>query len=103
MDVTPTTPKPRPTEPKSNAVKTTTTPRKVAANSGHGRQAFAAEPQVTEARLAEVPAAVSTDIDQCIATTAYFLAAARNFEPGRELEDWLEAERRVCQRAPDRA
>ncbi len=30
-----------------------------------------------------------------IATAAYFLAAQRNFEPGRELEDWLEAERRV--------
>ncbi|HWK74766.1 MAG TPA: DUF2934 domain-containing protein [Povalibacter sp.] len=30
-----------------------------------------------------------------IATAAYFLAAERNFEPGRELEDWLEAERRV--------
>ena len=36
-----------------------------------------------------------TDIDRTIATTAYFLAAARNFEPGHELEDWLEAERRV--------
>lgn len=30
-----------------------------------------------------------------IATTACFLAAERNFGPGRELEDWLEAERRV--------
>jgi len=29
-----------------------------------------------------------------IATTACFLAE-RNFEPGRELQDWLEAERRV--------
>jgi hypothetical protein len=30
-----------------------------------------------------------------IATTAYFIAAERNFAAGRELEDWLEAERRV--------
>jgi hypothetical protein len=30
-----------------------------------------------------------------IATAAYFRAAARNFTPGRELEDWLEAERSV--------
>lgn len=30
-----------------------------------------------------------------IATTAYFLAAQRNFAPGQELDDWLEAERRV--------
>jgi hypothetical protein len=36
-----------------------------------------------------------SDLSQTIATTAYFLAAARNFEPGRELEDWFEAERRV--------
>jgi hypothetical protein len=28
--------------------------------------------------------------------TAYFIAAERNFAPGRELDDWLEAERRVC-------
>lgn len=30
-----------------------------------------------------------------IATTAYYIAAERNFAPGQELEDWLEAERRV--------
>jgi hypothetical protein len=30
-----------------------------------------------------------------IAVAAYFLAAERNFEPGRELDDWLEAERRT--------
>jgi len=35
------------------------------------------------------------ELSQTIATTAYFLAAARNFEPGHEVEDWLEAERRV--------
>lgn len=29
------------------------------------------------------------------AVVAYFLAAERNFEPGRELDDWLEAERRT--------
>jgi hypothetical protein len=30
-----------------------------------------------------------------IATAAYYLAAARNFTPGHELDDWLEAERSV--------
>jgi len=30
-----------------------------------------------------------------IATAAYYLAAARNFSPGHELDDWLEAERSV--------
>ena len=35
------------------------------------------------------------DLTDMIATTAYFLAAERQFTPGHELEDWLEAERRV--------
>ena len=30
-----------------------------------------------------------------IATAAYYLAAERNFSPGGELDDWLEAERRI--------
>jgi hypothetical protein len=30
-----------------------------------------------------------------IATAAYFLAADRNFVPGRELDDWLVAERLI--------
>ena len=30
-----------------------------------------------------------------IAETAYFLAASRGFQPGHELDDWLEAERQV--------
>lgn len=28
----------------------------------------------------------------CVATAAYFKAEARAFMPGRELDDWLEAE-----------
>lgn len=28
----------------------------------------------------------------CIATAAYYKAEARGFRPGRELDDWLEAE-----------
>jgi hypothetical protein len=35
------------------------------------------------------------DVGNMIATTAYYLAAARNFTPGHELDDWLEAERLV--------
>ena len=44
------------------------------------------------------PAATRTEpveLTDMIATTAYFLAAERHFIPGRELDDWLEAERRV--------
>lgn len=40
----------------------------------------------------------SAELQGMIATAAYFLAAERNFAPGRELEDWFEAERRVCGR-----
>ena len=35
------------------------------------------------------------DVGSMIATAAYYLAAARNFSPGHELDDWLEAERVV--------
>ena len=37
----------------------------------------------------------SEDVGSMIATAAYYLAAARNFTPGHELDDWLEAERSV--------
>jgi len=37
----------------------------------------------------------SEDLGGMIATAAYYLAAARNFTPGHELDDWLEAERSV--------
>lgn len=39
--------------------------------------------------------ASSEDLGGMIATAAYYLAAARNFTPGHELDDWLEAERSV--------
>ena len=35
------------------------------------------------------------DVGSMIATAAYYLAAARDFSPGHELDDWLEAERVV--------
>jgi Protein of unknown function (DUF2934) len=37
----------------------------------------------------------SEDVGGMIATAAYYLAAARNFTPGHELDDWLEAERSI--------
>ena len=33
--------------------------------------------------------------ESAIAVAAYFKAEARGFEPGRELQDWLEAEREI--------
>lgn len=41
------------------------------------------------------PAQATEELTGMIATAAYFLAAERNFHPGRELDDWLEAERRI--------
>jgi hypothetical protein len=38
---------------------------------------------------------MSEDVGSMIATAAYYLAAARNFTPGYELDDWLAAERAV--------
>ena len=38
------------------------------------------------------PSADAADRLNCIATAAYYKAAARGFMPGRELDDWLEAE-----------
>ena len=40
----------------------------------------------------------SEPIDRPIATAAYYRAERRGFSPGRELEDWLEAEREISSR-----
>ena len=64
---------------------------KPAAKSGSSR-----EPTFeTSAAMPMIVAADPIDVTGMIATTAYFLAAEREFIPGHELEDWLEAERRV--------
>jgi len=34
-------------------------------------------------------------LHEAIAVAAYYFAEARNFEPGRELDDWLKAEAQV--------
>jgi len=44
---------------------------------------------------AEATPAQSPDLHDMIATAAFYLAAERSFAPGRELDDWLEAERRI--------
>lgn len=52
-------------------------------------QPVAAEPEVSTS--ATMPA----DLTHQIAVAAYFLAEERGFAPGHELDDWLEAERRI--------
>jgi len=42
------------------------------------------------------------EIYQLIAETAYFKAKARGFEPGGEVQDWIEAEAEVRQRIEKR-
>lgn len=55
----------------------------------------------TDTTQAEMPMvavpveAMPEDVGSMVATAAYYLAAARNFAPGYELDDWLEAERKV--------
>jgi hypothetical protein len=40
----------------------------------------------------------AVDLHGEIAKTAFYLAAERNFVPGHEFDDWLEAERRIKSR-----
>jgi hypothetical protein len=51
-----------------------------------------AAPVVSE-RVAAAP--TPRERDQMIAVAAYYRAQRRNFEPGHDLEDWLEAEAEV--------
>lgn len=51
--------------------------------------------QTTAPESAAVAEPSGEDLGGMIATAAYYLAAARNFSPGHELDDWLEAERTV--------
>lgn len=53
----------------------------------------AAAPETPVVAAAVEPS--TAELGGMIATAAYYLAAARNFSPGHELDDWLEAERSV--------
>ena len=57
------------------------------------------EAPVTPIRRTEIPAWLRTDMIQ---QAAYFRAEARGFQPGCDLEDWLEAEREVDRVIRDR-
>jgi len=49
----------------------------------------------TEEAEARGPLPSASEREQLIAVAAYNRAQGRNFEPGRELEDWLEAEAEI--------
>ena len=65
----------------------TTRTRRAAGRTGHRS---AAKP-----RPGAPPEARMPDRWQLIEVRAYLLAESRGFEPGRELDDWLRAEREV--------
>ena len=81
-----------PDQTQSAAVKKPRPPRKTpTAKTAAAERAAATEVQVVAATLDPTP----EDVGTMIATAAYYLAAARNFSPGHELDDWLEAERAI--------
>lgn len=86
MDVTPTTTtstKRSRTKVVANEPTATKRPRKTLTTSPkRSKNAGAASPP-------------TDDLHSMIETAAFYLAAERSFAPGHELEDWLEAERRI--------
>lgn len=67
------------------------------------KETATATPKPRKTKSAVAPVATEqrplADRAAMIATAAYYLAAERNFTPGHELDDWLEAERRVQSKA----
>ncbi|MBL8267194.1 DUF2934 domain-containing protein [Steroidobacter sp.] len=79
-----------PAQTKSAAVKKPRAPRKTPTAA-----VLAPTPMVEAPVVAASVAAAPEDVGSMIATAAYYMAAARNFTPGYELDDWLAAERAV--------
>jgi Protein of unknown function (DUF2934) len=92
MDVTPTAIETK--RPRTKAVAKTTDstaskpPRKTVSTSRK-------KPTVAQTPAVEAAHAAPADLHAMIETAAFYLAAERSFAPGHELEDWLEAERRI--------
>ncbi|WP_129782583.1 DUF2934 domain-containing protein [Peristeroidobacter soli] len=93
--------------PDSSPAKRTRAKPKVSKDAVEAKPAAAKKPRAArksptaktaQAEMAIVAATLEPmpeDVGSMIATAAYYLAAARNFMPGHELDDWLEAERVV--------
>lgn len=91
MDTTPDSPTQKRPRPKIVVKKATT--KAV-------RKAPASRAASTKSRAAESAVNSPIDLHNMIETAAFFLAAERNFAAGHELEDWLEAERRIKRQHP---
>ncbi len=107
MDAIPSSPTPKRTKSKAKveAAPKKEPAKKAAAPVAKSKKArvapapiLAAEPAITVATNVDVVSTsglTSTDLQHEIAMAAYFLAERRNFSPGHELDDWLQAERQV--------
>ena len=93
MRMSPSTPPSRRSRAKPGDDSATATPRKTRSRKAISKP----QPEIDAAASVDVVALHPdpAELTGMIATAAYFLAAERNFAPGRELDDWLEAERRV--------
>lgn len=91
MDVTPTSPTPKRPRAKAVAKELTAKPAR--------KPVTAARKKSTGVVAVETAPVSSVDFHSMIETAAFYLAAERSFAPGHELDDWLEAERRIKARA----
>ena len=64
-------------------------------SNGKGRRGSAAKATL---HLHEQQSTPPEELNEMIATAAYFCAERRQFEPGHELDDWLTAEREIKSR-----
>jgi hypothetical protein len=56
----------------------------------------------TPAQPAATTDGLPEDVRQMIATSAYYIAQGRGFEPGHEVDDWLAAEAQVLDSLAER-
>lgn len=92
MQVSPEGPRKR-SRTKSEEATTTSAP--AAARKPRKKKTAATAPEAATPEVVAMTSLEGPELQAAIAQTAYFIAAERNFAPGRELDDWLEAERRM--------
>jgi hypothetical protein len=57
---------------------------------------------LTKAPVENAQTAEPDNVQRLIAIAAYYLAEQRGFDPGHEVDDWLQAEAEVFDRLSDR-